>query len=207
MPGKSNLSTPDKEKLVEMRKNGMSEKKTGELFKCSTRTVRRIFAQGKTGGNLHRGSKRGRLPITTAREDRAVVNFVKEDPNRNATDGKTYVKDRFGKVVSPDTIGRRLDRAGLYTRRAAHKPLTKIEHRKQRLQFSRTYASWTRDDWAKVLFTDETKINLFHADGNHLIRRPIGKRYSLKYIRPTVKFNGGNIMCWGRDLFLISVIC
>ena len=44
--------------------------------------------QGKTGGNLHRGSKSGRLPTKTAREDRAVVNFVKGDPNRNATDDK-----------------------------------------------------------------------------------------------------------------------
>ena len=198
------LTTPDKKKVAEARATGMPEKDVANLFKCSVRTVRRIFAQQKAGKDLHRGLKSGRPPITTPREDRAVVNFVKIDPKRNATDGSDKMKEDFNKVVSPETIRRRLNCTGLYARRAVLKPLMTPKHRKQRLEFARTYRNWTTDDWAKVLFTDETKVNLFHADGNHLIRRPVGKRYALKYIRPTVKFKGGNIMCWGNETFKLK---
>ena len=58
-----------------------------------------------------------------------------------------------------------------------------------------------QNDWANVIFTDESKVNLFRPDGNHLIRRPIGKRYNIRYVRPIVKFGQGSIMLWGKGYF------
>ena len=175
-----NLDTPKKLQIAKARENGMREKDVANLFNCSIWTVRRIFSQSKVGKNLHRSLKSGRRPITTTKEDRAVIQMVKNDPNKTSTDGRQMMKDQFNKVVSSETIRRRLNQAGLYARRAARQPLMNSKHRKQRLDFARTYRSWTISDWAKVLFSDETKINLFHADGNHLIRRPTGKWYTLK---------------------------
>ena len=44
------------------------------------------------------------------------------------------------------------------------KPYLSEEHKKSRLEFAKKYCSWTIDDWSKVIFSDETKINVFGSD-------------------------------------------
>jgi hypothetical protein len=124
-------------------------------------------------------------------------NFYFSSPQLTASDGLAYLKSEFGVEVTPQTIRNRLKSLGLFARRAARKPLMLLRHRKLRLTFARHYQHWTSDDWSQVLWSDETKFNLFNSDGNHMIRRPKGTRYQPKYIRPTVKFNGGGVLCWG----------
>ena len=197
MPGHY-LSTPDKEKIVEARQKGIPVKNLTQIFGCSERTVCGILAKKKTTGNVHRVAKSGRRLSTTLREDRKLVLEYKKNPNLTSTDGVEIINQLSNKDISRWTVNRRLTRAKLFARRPALKPLMVARHRQQRLDFARKHSSWTADDWANVIFTDETKINLFHADGNHMIRRPSGKRYDIKYLRPTVKFGGGSIMLWGE---------
>lgn len=116
------------------------------------------------------------------------------------------MKQQFNKDISRMTVSRRLIRAGLMAKHAAKKPLMVAKHRKLRLEFAKKYASWTPNDWANVVFTDESKVNLFQPDGNHLIRRPVGQRYNVKYLRPTVKFGGGSVMLWGKRLFFLCLL-
>jgi transposase len=200
MPG-NYLSTPDKEKIVKARKEGISRAAVASLFGCSRRTVSRIVSEVKTSGNVHRSEKKGRPRITTKKEDRMLVRAFKKNPNMASTEGTQLVKRDMNKDISRWTASRRLIQAGLFSRRPARKPWMTASHRKQRLQFARTYQSWTVEDWSKVIFVDETKVNLFFPNGNHLVRRPIGKRLLLKYLRPAMQAGGGSIMCFGKDHF------
>ena len=68
---------------------------------------------------------------------------------------------------------------------------------KVRIQFAKKYASWTTEDWSKILWSDESKFNLFSSDGIKYVRRPKNKRNDKKYQVPTMKHGGGNIMVWG----------
>ncbi len=53
------------------------------------------------------------------------------------------------------------------------------------------------DYWNHVLWSDETKINLFGSDGvKHVWRQP-GEEYKDKCVLPTVKHGGGSVMVWG----------
>jgi hypothetical protein len=52
-------------------------------------------------------------------------------------------------------------------------------------------------DWEKVVFSDESRFNLFGTDGVKYIRRPRNSRYMPKYMEPAVKHAGGNVMVWG----------
>ena len=51
---------------------------------------------------------------------------------------------------------------------------------------------------ANVMWSDESRFNLYNPDGGNFVRRPPGKRYDQKYVRSTVKFGGGSIMVWGK---------
>jgi transposase len=51
--------------------------------------------------------------------------------------------------------------------------------------------------WETVLWSDETKIELFGRNSTNHIWRKKGEAYAPKCTIPTVKFGGGSIMVWG----------
>lgn len=99
--------------------------------------------------------------------------------------------------ISSRTVQRRLNQGGLHGRRPVKKPLISKKNIKVRLEFARDHLNWMVDDWKKVLWSDESKFNLFNSDGKCYVYRPVNERFNPKYTSPTVKFSGGNIMVWG----------
>ena len=45
------------------------------------------------------------------------------------------------------------------------KPLLTAKHMKRRLAWAKKYQNWTTDDWRRVVFSDETKVNVWGSDG------------------------------------------
>jgi len=52
-------------------------------------------------------------------------------------------------------------------------------------------------EWNKILWSDESKFNLFGSDGRVYVRKRSGEEFLLEFIQPTVKFGGGSVMMWG----------
>ena len=77
------------------------------------------------------------------------------------------------------------------------KPLLSAKNRRRRIEFAKKYSNWTSEDWNKVLFSDETKINVFQSDGSTFVHRPKNKRLDPKYVKRTIEHGGGTIMLWG----------
>ncbi len=53
------------------------------------------------------------------------------------------------------------------------------------------------DYWKHVLWSDETKINLFGSDGVKCVWQQPGEVYKDKCVLPTVKHGDGSVMVWG----------
>ena len=45
------------------------------------------------------------------------------------------------------------------------KPLLKKTHMEAKLKWAKAHKDWTEDDWRRVVFSDETKINVWGSDG------------------------------------------
>ncbi len=102
-----------------------------------------------------------------------------------------------GQLVSAQTIRRTLQQVGLHVRRPRRKPLLKLAHKKARKQLAEDYLAKSMNYWNHVLWSDESKVNLFDSDGvQHVWRRP-GEEYQENCALPTVKHGGGSIMVWG----------
>src|SRR5882757_5418655 len=69
-------------------------------------------------------------------------------------------------------------RKTIYTVVKSKRPLLKAVHRQKRLKFAHTHANWTVEDWKRVLWSDETKINRIGSDGKVYTWKPRGESIS-----------------------------
>lgn len=50
--------------------------------------------------------------------------------------------------------------------------------------------------WKRVLFTDESKFNVFQSDGKPKVWRKPNTSLDKQHLQPTVKYDGGLVMVW-----------
>ncbi len=79
------------------------------------------------------------------------------------------------------------------TKEASHKAQAQKAH----LEFARAHADKDEDYWDSILWSDETKINVFGTDGFKTVWRRKGEEYKEKCMVPTVKHGGGSVLMWG----------
>ncbi|GFW85413.1 transposable element Tcb2 transposase [Trichonephila clavipes] len=101
-----------------------------------------------------------------------------------------------GKQISQKTVARRLRGGGLYARRpVVCVPLTR-QHRTARLQWCREHHNWTEQDWACVLFSDESRFSLSSDCRRQLIWRESGTAYRPENIQEKDRYPTCSIMVW-----------
>ena len=79
--------------------------------------------------------------------------------------------------VSAQTIRHTLHQIGLCGCCPRRKPLIKMMHKKACKQFAEDKQTKDMDYWNHVLWTDETRINLFGSDGAKRLWRRLGEEY------------------------------
>ena len=82
-------------------------------------------------------------------------------------------------------------------RRPAKKPLLTEAMRAKRLKFAREHAHWGVEQWAQVMFTDESTFRTIWSSGSVMVRRwPGSNRYDPRFTVPTVK-HAQSVRVWG----------
>ncbi len=108
-----------------------------------------------------------------------ITRTVRNQPRTKREDLVNDLK-AAGTIVTKKTIGNTLCREGL----------------KSCLKFANKHLNDSEENWVKVLWSDETKIELFGINSTRRVWRRRNTAYDPKTI-PTVKHGGGNIMLWG----------
>lgn len=151
----------------------------------------------ETGRDCNRKSKRnGRSRISTDRDDRFLARRSLQDRFKPATKLKEEW-EKIGLNASVSTIRGRLRAANLTGRVARKKPLLTITHKRRRLDFAKKHKSWSKEDWERVLWTDESPFSIFGECGKNYVRRRPGEEFNPECVTPTMKHGGGKIQVWG----------
>lgn len=188
----------------------LSEAKRKEILQLLEKKIPYRQIQEETGVSLGSISKirrnmtnkpvksvGGRPRKLTARNIRKICRVADKEKIDNAVQIASVIKPQLNIQVSDQTTRRALRSSGYKAVKKAKKPLLSARHKKQRLDFAQTHAEWTVEDWKRVIFSDETKVNRICSDGIQWCWQKEGRTKESKIMKPVVKFGGGNIMVWG----------
>ncbi|GFW34172.1 transposable element Tcb2 transposase [Trichonephila clavipes] len=138
----------------------------------------------------------GRVRSTTPAEDRYIVLSAKRNRRTTAQQVANQFLAASGKQISRKTVVRRLRGGGLYVHRpVVCVPLTR-QHRTARLQWCREHHNWSEQDWACVLFSDESRFSLSSDCRRQLIWRESGTAYRPENIQEKDRYPTCSIMVW-----------
>ena len=101
-----------------------------------------------------------------------------------------------GRYIQKNVLNR-LREQGLSSRRPYRGLILTPQHRRLRLQWARRHLRWTRAAWATVLFTDESRFNVYENDGRMRVFRVRNERFRDNCVIETNRFGGGSVMIWG----------
>src|SRR3954467_3246828 len=99
--------------------------------------------------------------------------------------------DVINQPVSAETTRRYLKKAGMKAVVKKKKPLLSARHKKARLDFAEGHKDWTVEDWKRVVWSDETKINRLGSDGKKWAWKKVVEGLSDRLVSGTLKFGGG----------------
>ncbi|GFV25171.1 transposable element Tcb2 transposase [Trichonephila clavipes] len=136
--------------------------------------------------------------LTFSKGRRQIYRPISAKRNKRTT--AQQVENQFlaasGKQISRKTVARRLRERALYARRpVVCVPLTR-QHRTARLQWCREHHNWTEQDWACVLFSDESRFSLSSDCRRQLIWRESDTAYRPENIQEKDRYATSSIMVW-----------
>jgi Transposase len=83
------------------------------------------------------------------------------------------LQNTSSETFSVSSMCRGLKSVGLKSAVKKKCPILSKHHRKERLEFAQAHEHWTLEDWKKVVWSDETKINhLGSVGGSGCGKRP-----------------------------------
>jgi len=142
--------------------------------------------------------RKGRpFSIDTPTRRRLVATATFSAANRRLT--YSEVADLCGIQASEKTLRKAFSLEGYHRRKARKKPFLDERTKGLRLNFALQYRHWTREDWRRVIWTDECYVWMTGPRGTTWVTRRPGEEYEDDCIAP--KFpKGKTVMIWGGIL-------
>ncbi|KFM75855.1 Transposable element Tcb1 transposase, partial [Stegodyphus mimosarum] len=160
--------------------------------------ISKLWQQFQDDGNVRRRYSIARPRVTTPNEDRYLAVTGKRNRRSTASDLSRQLSSAPGTTISRQTVYRRLGQIGLYARRPVRcVPLTST-HCRLRLAWSREHAQWTPQQWACVMFSDESRFSLQSDSHRTFIWRAPGTRYHQENIIERHRYGGAGVLVWGE---------
>ncbi|KAK3569771.1 hypothetical protein QTP86_004190 [Hemibagrus guttatus] len=190
------LSKDTRNKIVDLHQAGKTESAIGKQLGVKKSTVGAIIRKWKTYKTTDNLPRSGAPRKISPRGVKMITRMVSKNPRTTRGD---LVNDlqKAGTKVTKATISNTLCRQGLKSCSARRVPLLKPVHVRARLKFAREHLDDPEEDWENVIWSDETKIELFGKNSTCRVWRRKNAELHPKNTIPTVKHGGGNIMLWG----------
>ncbi|GFS67111.1 transposable element Tcb2 transposase [Trichonephila clavipes] len=175
---------------------GLLQADAARRLNVSRSVVQRLWDQYQSEDSVSRRPVPGRPQVTTPAEDRFLALSAWR---RRTTTVPQLIADHFqasGRRISATTVRNSLHNVGLYARRPVVCVPLNGRQRRNRLCWAREHVYWTQQQWASVLFTDESRFTMESDSGRLLIWREQRTRYHQSNTVERHSYRGGGILVW-----------
>ena len=152
-----------RERALDMLQGGMRTADVARAINCNVRTVRCLRLRYRETGWTADCPRSGRPRVTTPSQDRYIRTSHLRDRYRMVTTTARVTPGTHNPFISAPTVRNRLREAGLRACKPVVRQVLTRHHRQQCRQWAQTHRHWTRQDWQKVLFTDELRFCLIRV--------------------------------------------
>lgn len=197
MPPRRKLSEMDRGRAIAWLQEGVVVREVAQRLGVSHSVIIRLRQRLQNTGRVQERPRSGRPKITTPREDRYIERQALQERTRSANNIRRRLRNATNTVVSDQTIRNRLHTANLRARRPAIRPRLTDAHRAARRVWCTQHVRWTREQWAQVLFTDESRFCLDPTDRRNRVWRRRGERFADEAVLERNRYGGGSVMIWG----------
>ena len=189
------ISTEKRSSVISLLNEGYSHREIQARTGVGKGTVYRI-SQEMEGEKENNPA--GRPSKLSSRDKQSITRQITSGKLDNAVQATQFINSIIPNPVTSQTVRNVLKESGFYSATKKKVPMLKLVHRQKCLKFARYHENWTVEDWKRVLWSDETKINRIGSDGKVYIWKQCGEAISDRTTTPTVKHGGGNnLMVWG----------
>jgi len=190
------LSAANYQLVVELRRMGLAQKVIARRLRITQGAVSKILHRFRNHGSPSPRPRSGRPRVSTARDDRALLRLARENRMRTANWMRNQWMPTLRRPLSRRTVNRRLTTSGLYARRPVKKPILQPRHVANRLAFARRHQRRPPQQWARVVFSEEARFEVYRLDGRVRCRRRKEELYHEACIMPKVHSGGGGVTVW-----------
>ena len=191
------ISTALREKVISFYKQGLSVRKVASRLDLVHTTVQYIIQKYRKTATVVNTPGRGRKAKTTVRTDRYIRQLAMKNRKLSAKKIASEVQEATGTSLCPQSVRNRLNDTGLSGRIARKKPYISDRNKRKRLAFAKEHVNKPAEFWNSILWSDESKFNMFGCDGRARVWRSKHEAFSQSCLKPTVKHGGGSVMVWG----------
>ena len=192
------LSSEKTLSILSLLDSGSSVRQIATLTGASIGAISALRSEHRPNLPKSLGGRPSKLSSIDIRHAQRLISSGKAE---NAVQIARTLNDISNHPISVQTVRRSLKSAGLKALTKKKMPFLSKRHRRERMDFAVAHKDWTVEDWKRVVWSDETKINRLGSDGKKWVwKRPGENRNGVvsdKFVEGTMKFGGGSVMIWG----------
>jgi hypothetical protein len=188
------ISSSARANILFLSESGLSTRQISSQTGLGKSTVARVIKE------IHPGKENIKLECPSKlspTDKRRIVSSITSGKVENAVQATHFINSALSSPISAQTVRNVLKSASLKAVVKKKKPLLSVKHRQHRLAFALKHKYWTVEDWTRVIWSDETKINRIGSDGRKYVWKLSGQPLQNKEVQGTVKFGRGSLMVWG----------
>ncbi|GFS13664.1 transposable element Tc1 transposase [Elysia marginata] len=196
------LSEVDRHRDLGLLQEGLPISEISLRMNANRTTIIRLRQRLHETDTVSDRPRSGRPRCTTQRQDRNLVRKHMNNRFLSASASSRQTRGRNNQRISANTERRHLSTSGLRARRPYIGPILTQRHRHQRTLWAQVHAAWDRIHWRSVVFSNESRFCIDHADGRVRVGRRSIERYQAVCVRGHNRWGGASLMmccCFGSQ--------
>ena len=157
--------------IIKKLEAGETQRSVEKEFNVSQSAVYKLWIKFRETGSIKNAKRPGRQCKLTSCDKRMLCRGCLKEPFPLPL--SMYKNCNIDKKLSPCSVRRILNSAGLFSRTASKKPLLLKNNMCKRKQWCKDYSVFQPADWNEIIFSDETKLKVVPTC-RRLVRRRKG---------------------------------